>query len=175
MINLSKTKYALSALTISAIAVLAIACNSDGGSSENTVTPVPVENSAATLLEESRSLWESLDLADYDFVTNWQCFCLREYTASVELSVRDGEITTGEYLPESGLTSTVDPTRYETVDGLFEFIADAIERDAHSIQVTYHPEQGYPESAFIDYNEMMADEERGFNVTTVSADISGTP
>ena len=118
-------------------------------------------------LVEARSRWDSLGLENYDYVTRWQCFCPPEVTTSVELSVHDGDITAGEFVPNSGLTADVDLSRYETIDEFFDLIADAIERNAHSIQVSYHPEQGYPQSAFIDYDEGIVDEELGFTVAQV--------
>ena len=42
---------------------------------------------------------------------------------------------------------------------LFDIISSAVERDAASINVVYHPVWGYPESIAIDYVEIMADEE----------------
>jgi hypothetical protein len=160
----------IGALGIGVIAVLAIACGSDNTSSDSTATAAPGGVTPVSQLEESLALWNSVEHQNYDFVTNWQCFCLPEYRASVDLSVRGGEITSGEYSSNSELTTPVDLTRYETIDGLFDLIADAIEQDAHNIQVSYNLEQGYPESAFIDYSEMIADEERGFVITKVTTD-----
>ncbi len=77
------------------------------------------------------------------------------------------------YAPDVNLTSVLDLSLHETVEGLFDLIADAIARRAYSIQAAYHPDLGYPESVYIDYDERQADEERGFNITMLTADSLG--
>ena len=63
---------------------------------------------------------------------NWVGFFPFEspLAAQVDLRVRDGKIARGIFAPESGLTSVVDISDYETVDGLFDLINDAIVQDA---------------------------------------------
>jgi len=51
-----------------------------------------------------------------------------------------------------------------TIDRLFDRIADAIARDAESIEVTWHPEFGFPSSCYIDYFAFLADEEQGWTI-----------
>ena len=160
-------------LGVAAIALTAIACGTDEPSSSPTGTAVPDSNSDAGLLVEAQARWAGLNLGDYDFRMSWQCFCDSDFRAPVDLEVRGGEITGGVYAPDSALTTVVDLSRYETVDGLFDLIADAIAQEAHSIQATYHPEHGYPESVFIDYSLHTVDEESGFAITKVTAAALG--
>ena len=51
------------------------------------------------------------------------------------------------------------PGRPKTVDQLFDSIQFAIDQNADSIDILYHPEFGYPESIQIDYDFTAADEE----------------
>ena len=58
---------------------------------------------------------------------------------------------------------------FESVSGLFGLIQQAINLEAASISVEYDPEVGYPLSVYIDYDERIADEERGFEVSIVTS------
>ena len=46
-----------------------------------------------------------------------------------------------------------------TVEDMFRLIEDAIDRDAESVQVTYHDRLGYPTHISIDYSSRIADDE----------------
>ena len=58
---------------------------------------------------------------------------------------------------------------YNTIDGLFTVLQDAIARKADHLEVTYDATLGYPKKAWIDYQENTADEELGFTVDSVQA------
>ena len=70
----------------------------------------------------------------------------------------------------AGFTGEVpDPERFGPVGELFEFLQNAIGRDAARIDATFHPELGYPVEVFVDFDELLADEELGFTVRSLSA------
>jgi hypothetical protein len=52
-------------------------------------------------------------------------------------------------------------------------VQDAYERDAHEIQVEFDPGRGYPTRIWIDYVEMMADEEMGFTLLSDVTALEG--
>ena len=62
-----------------------------------------------------------------------------------------------------------DPQRFGTVDDLFAMLQDAIDGGAVSITVEYERQLGYPTTAFIDYDALIADEEQGFAVSELTA------
>lgn len=173
------------ALATLLVVVVALACGTDGAATSPTVGPdtnPTVESDSTPAAEASevtrdlgmaRVRWEALGLVDYEFRMKWIGFNTHEFGALVDLRVRDGDLTKGTFASESGLTSEVDLALYETVVGLFDRISDAIVRDAHRIEATYHPEYGYPESVFIDYSEMTVDEELGIAVTKLTAEALG--
>jgi hypothetical protein len=114
-------------------------------------------------LNRNRDLWDSKKPAGYKMEFAWQCFCITDYTDKVTIEVgADGVIKSvvrqkdGQTLPSS------DHERYLTVEGLFDFLQDAIDKAAHNIDVEYDQEMGYPIRAFVDYDQNIADEERGF-------------
>lgn len=115
-------------------------------------------------LNAARRTWEASGLRNYDFTFRWECFCA--YTQPVRIFVHDGTIG---YVTE---TATGDPVpdaaeKFNTVDGLFDIIQDAIDRNAHSITVTYDPDRGFPVTVRIDYEEFAVDEEMGFTISSL--------
>ena len=55
-----------------------------------------------------------------------------------------------------------------SVDDWFETIASAIENDAFRIDVDWDPSLGFPETTYIDFDEWLADEERGWTISEVT-------
>ena len=121
------------------------------------------------VLDQALALWAANSTSDYTFEFNWVCFCIREWVSPVTLSVSGGEVVSAVFV-ESGepVTDVNQLASYETIDGLFQLLQDAIDQSAESIQVEFDPIDGYPVSAFIDYDARMADEERGFSASNLS-------
>ena len=57
--------------------------------------------------------------------------------------------------------------RYLTIDELFTFTQSAIDEEAIKIVSEYDLEYGFPTKVWIDWNEMIVDEERGFQVSNL--------
>lgn len=114
-------------------------------------------------LEAAREKWRSQNIQDYSLVQRRLCFC--GYVNPVTMVVRNNVVisltdnTTGEPV------STLFRPWYFTVEGLFDFIEDAIDREAHSITVAYDVARGYPVSINIDYIENAIDEEMAYEVS----------
>ena len=130
--------------------------------------PKPANPSLVELQEElnqNRESWEAQGITDYQMEFRWQCFCSPDFVAPVIISVTRGDTLDSVVFAENGLPAdrTFSPN-YLSIDGLFDLIQDAIDRSAFHISVKYHSELGYPLSAAIDYDQRIADEERGFQV-----------
>lgn len=177
-------------LGVAAIALFAIACGSDGAGSIPTAGPEPADTAVpevgpagdpppadpstdAGQLGLARLRWEALDISDYDVTMTLQCFCPFGVSKAVDLKVRNGVITKGLHPAGSDTSTEIVLERFKTVEGLFDFIADAIEQKAHRITAVYHPEYGYPESVFIDFVSNIADEENGFTIEKITASFFG--
>ena len=78
-----------------------------------------------------------------------------EVSARVVVAVRDSE-TGNPVAPEL-------EELYPGVEGLFEVVQDALDRDAHRVTVLYDPTLGYPREISIDYLEFAIDEELMLN------------
>jgi len=117
-------------------------------------------------MQANRGKWRSQGIDSYEFVLRRLCFCAGG-TDPARLLVRSGtrlsvtDVTTGQPIPAEWAQY------YPTVDGLFEFIADAIAQKAHSIEVEYHAVLGYPTSIRIDYIENAIDEEMAFEASAL--------
>lgn len=156
--GISILKWLVTVLLLSGI-VAASACGSPGDSD----------------LERNEKLWQSQNLTSYDFTLTRQCFCPEEWRGPVNVSVRNGTVTSVTYT-SSG--QTAEPDRFgdvDTINELFDVIRDAYEgrntfnEKAETVNVTYHPELGYPLTIYIDVSTMIADEEQGYTIENLVA------
>ena len=88
----------------------------------------------------------------------------------VRVTVQDGVITG---VTELASEIARDPETFRTLNSLFDLVQDAYERDAHEIQVEFDTGRGYPTRIWIDYVEMMADEEMGFTLLSDVTALEG--
>jgi hypothetical protein len=116
------------------------------------------------LLQEQWSRWKTAGLHTYEFEFRWSCFCVPEFTQWVRIAVADGTLVSVRRVADGGELPADLWTRYQTMDGLFAWLADAFEQSAERIEVSYDAGLGHPLSGYIDYHAQMADEERGFQV-----------
>lgn len=122
------------------------------------------ETGAAAELRTAREKWEKAGFENYTFHFRWQCFCIQEYVSLVELNVEGGKVVSGSYVEGGGDLGPDRLADYMPVDQLFDLIQEAVDRDAHSVRAEYDPDYGYPVDVYIDYDEMIADEEKGFTI-----------
>ncbi|MCH2476238.1 MAG: DUF6174 domain-containing protein [Gemmatimonadetes bacterium] len=127
-------------------------------------SPTTPENDLA----EYRALWEAQGLRDYTFDVRRVCYC--QFMGDVRVTVQDGVITG---VTELASEIARDPETFRTINSLFDLVQDAYERDAHEIQVEFDPGRGYPTRIWIDYVEMMADEEMGFTLLSDVTALEG--
>ena len=149
-------------LAAACLAVLAglASCNAGG-------TPAQQE------LDRNEQLWRAQKITSYAFELQRDCFCPEDVRGPVDIIVRDGKPTSVTYVsngkPASELFGPVD-----TVDELFSTLHDAYEgrnsfdQKAENVQVTYHPDLGYPLTIFIDVSQTIADEEQGWTVKALA-------
>jgi hypothetical protein len=111
-----------------------------------------IENgTAASDLAVARATWKERGFDAYRFRLRRSCFCP---PAHGRVLVRDGRPVRAP----KGLK------RYATASRLFKLIADAIDRKASGLDVTYGP-RGFPRKIAIDYDDLAADEELGFTTS----------
>ena len=116
-------------------------------------------------LEENRDRWEEGRPTRYAVTIERNCFCTPDGRGPVTVTVDGPAVTarvysdSGEPVPD-GLAHV-----FPSIDGLFDFVLDALDRDAHEVRVTYDAGTAIPISVSVDYEENAIDEEVGFTVT----------
>jgi hypothetical protein len=120
-------------------------------------------------LDTNRARWLADRPTGYEYTLERLCFCGPEARGPVAVSVVGADVTERVYVGSGEPVPADLEDLYPSVDGLFEFIDDAMERDAHRIQVTYDSATGVPLDAWVDYSENVADEELGFAVRSLPA------
>jgi hypothetical protein len=142
-----KNPLRLEALPLVLAASCLVACGSPGRSRQ----------------ESSRALWSEEGPTSHQFTLRWICFCVPDFTRPTRITVRDGAIASATD-EETGMAVDPSTRRLLTIDGLFDVIDDAYQRNAAQVDVTYDPNDGHPVSANIDYDKNAVDEELGFRV-----------
>lgn len=107
-------------------------------------------------LSAARSLWDSKNVSSYTYILELQCFCAPATQLSpVLVTVENGAVKSLQYWNTDPSKRTPAPASifgpYDTVEELFDFVADAIDRDADVLQVGYDPDYGVPSVANVDY------------------------
>ena len=118
-------------------------------------------------LDQNRKKWMSKMVSNYQFNFQWICFCALKSMEPVNITVRENRIDSAAFVEGDAPVAIEDFKRYRTIEGLFDLLQEAINRNAHSILVDYHPELGYPIDGWIDYEEAIADEELGFEINSL--------
>jgi hypothetical protein len=123
---------------------------------------VPVRDTPEqAALSAARFLWTSQATLDvYAFSYERLCLCSLEYRGPWMVRVQDGLIIHVETRADgTSVSLTSDVQNYiSTIDALFDHIQTAIQVNSAEILVTYNETLGFPESVFIDYEDIADDE-----------------
>jgi uncharacterized protein DUF6174 len=115
-----------------------------------------------TDLEAAHQLWRSQNLHTYAFTLQRTCFCANVHRLYV-LVLSD----TVAGVLDLETAKPVDRQLGETVEGLFNFIQDAIDRPAQSIHAEYDAVKGFPTAIDYDGAARIADDEVSFRASDV--------
>jgi len=118
--------------------------------------------------ERAFALWQGQGLERYRFRWQRTCFCPVDLIAPALVTVRDGVVASAVLVEDGSTVPVGDLDRYQTIDDTFGAIFDAIRENAYLIRVRYHPEQGYPETLYVDQDTRIADEEYGLEIGEVT-------
>ncbi|WP_150910724.1 DUF6174 domain-containing protein [Marinobacter halotolerans] len=142
------------------VAVL-VGCGSSAPRADGQVADVkPPEN-----LDDARQLWRQSGVAHYVVTAQQTCFCPRELVQPIRLEVENGRVVAMEGLNQPLNHLSQADARRMTVEGLFEFIQKAVDRQAHKLDVSYDSEFGFPTHIDYDGHPMMADDELQFRLS----------
>jgi hypothetical protein len=124
--------------------------------------------------QDNLARWRAAGIVDYEIDYGRYCFCLPPSDARVV--VHDGAIV-AVHDPRSG-EEIENPFpgnafAFNSVDGVFDVIAEAITVPATTLLVDYHPELGYPTQVAIDYYAGVADDEISIRITALRPSQDG--
>ncbi|OQX12134.1 MAG: hypothetical protein BWK73_15745 [Thiothrix lacustris] len=121
-------------------------------------------------LDANRKKWNSLDIQDYSFTLQRNCFCRGDAIRPINIEVRDGSVAsatyadTGELLPDDRKTNKQSIYNLNA-DGVFNLVEQGIKSGADKVDVSYDKQYGLPTSIYIDQSFQMADEEMGYTIS----------
>jgi len=119
-------------------------------------------------LNENRDKWSRAGFGgNYQYQMSRICFCLPEYTQPVQIKVANFQFNTLDYLATGMPVELARITDFVTIEGLFDLIETAFDRNISDVYVTYHETLGYPTSVGFDLDSCLADEEYSFQITQV--------
>jgi hypothetical protein len=111
-----------------------------------------------------RLKWATQRIDDYQLTFSRTCFCAPEGAGLVVLTVLAGEPVEWLYYLSGDPIEPEWQAVFPTIDGLFDFLDDAIDRGAERIEVAFDPDIGLPTTVRVDYRLAAADEEIGYEV-----------
>ena len=133
---------------------LALACS--------VVDPTP--GGRAEDLERARARWEAVGPAHYRTMVTRRCFCAPGSLGPVLVTVGPDGAT--RVHPETGTpVADAEARWFPTVQEAFGLIEEALEEDAHRVDVRYDPASGAPLDIYIDRRERVVDEEMRYELT----------
>jgi hypothetical protein len=125
-------------------------------------------------LRVRRERWAAQRILDYQLTLSRSCFCSPEGAGLVVLTVLEGEPVQWQYFLSGDPIAPEWRAVFPTVEGLFDFVEDAIDRGAESIEVRYDEDLGLPTTIRIDYRLAAVDEEIAYEVEKI-IDLGGGP
>lgn len=123
-------------------------------------------NPAQGPIDSNLAYWTARRPARYRYAFRWSCFCAPEYTADVLITVENNVVK--EVVDATTSAPVKVPSDWKTIDGLFSFLQEAIDRNADSITATYDPAWHFPADVSIDYIKNAADDEKGFRASNLT-------
>ncbi|HET9332702.1 MAG TPA: DUF6174 domain-containing protein [Gemmatimonadota bacterium] len=115
-------------------------------------------------LRVRRERWAGQRILDYQLTLSRSCFCSPEGAGLVVLTVLEGEPAEWQYFLSGDPIAPEWRAFFPTVEGLFDFVEDAIDRGAESIEVRYDEDLGLPTTIRVDYRLAAVDEEIAYEV-----------
>jgi hypothetical protein len=115
-------------------------------------------------LNRNRRHWEAQGVDDYRYVARRGCYCPSEVTSPVIVQVRNGEVVSLVYEESGEAVEVTYSGLWLPLEGVFDIVQEALDREAVDVTVHYDPEYGFPREVGVDYSENIADEEIGYTV-----------
>jgi len=154
---------------LSAAAVAGFASCSGRMPSQPLVAAVPTTGPVSdAMLQASQERWSDAQLASYRYRFRWNCFCTQDYVRLVDITVSHGVVASVTDARTGVPLGAQAATNYRTIDGLFDFVRGAVDGSAASVNGAFDARLGYPALVSVDYVANMADDEKGFQILSLT-------
>src|SRR4051794_37058094 len=101
--------------------------------------------------QTDQSLWQALEIKNYDFVYRVSCFCGFPGPNPAKISVRGGVVTKVQPASDTAVAG-INPvlSAYPTIDSLFVILQKAQKNTPDGVTVEFDPTYHFPSKIFID-------------------------
>lgn len=138
-------------------------CDTDSTTSNNTLA------TRYKAFFDNKKLWEETKTRNYSFVVEKSCFC--PYKENKQVTVDNTKIIESKFIPSNALINV--NTEQKNIDGYFDIIQNALDKNVYKLVVKYDKIYGYPTEIHIDYDEQIVDEEVHYTLTHFNPTIDG--
>ncbi|QMU61994.1 MAG: hypothetical protein GKR92_09930 [Gammaproteobacteria bacterium] len=127
-----------------------------------TVTPESTKatsNDISSEVQSNREKWMAHEISNYEIEMQKICYCVPEVVRMMVFEVGDNKVETVRYA-DTG--DDVDPQHYgdfNTIEGMFLFVEQALEKNPADLIIAYDEEYGYIKELSVDFKENIADDE----------------
>ena len=121
-------------------------------------------------LARSMRTWSENQPERYHFVLERLCLCPLEVVSAVEIGVGNGVVVSRRYVQTGQPVSARYVELFPSMEGVFDLLEDALDREAGRIDVRYDSRYGFPFDATIDYVLNAVDDELSFRVRAFTTD-----
>lgn len=156
---------------LAALTLLLTACGGgDGSDVANdpgaTSTPEPTPTEASPTAAPTVGTYPAFAAEDYTYTLALACFCAGGGTP-IHVTVEDGEVVDAVYAGDGRGVEAGSPADQFMWVSINDIIDAANDTGAADVQVDWPAGQDYPNSVYVDRDQMMADEEIGYQVSAV--------
>lgn len=130
-------------------------------------TTATVNIGTPTTLPAAQARWQQLAANHYAYTVQLSCFCIDEVRRPVRIVVRDGQVESMTVVETGAAADAELFARYAGAANLFGLLADAEAQGAARIDASYDAQTGLPTSVYVDYSEMIADEELALTISNI--------
>lgn len=126
------------------------------------VAPVSTKattNDIASEIQMNREKWQAHEISGYQIEMQKICYCVPEVVRMMVFEVDGDDVTSVRYA-DTG--EDVDPQHYgefNTVEGMFTFVEQAIAKNPADLSIAYDEKYGYIKELSVDFQENIADDE----------------
>ena len=113
-------------------------------------------------LSRNQATWNGKMISNYEFTLTVNCYCLPARIGPHIVKVAGDKIISVNNLPYD-ITKTGE---LMTINQLFGFIKTSITKNPYRNTIEYNSTYGYPQNVYFDFNQQIADEEIGYQISS---------